>query len=132
MQEKSIHVFFWNTFKGMGYFWSIWPKNFLFLVLMSAICEAISVSFFKISGDRGFLSVIGYIFGFFVVAFYAEALRYSKISHSYPIYLVAISVLVSFVSFIVFREKISFQWVIGFTLAIVGIIILEFGLPPES
>lgn len=113
-------------------FWSIWPKNFYILVLISALCEVASVTVFKISGNRGLLSIGGYILGFFVVAFYAEALKYSKVTQSYPFWLVAVAILLVLASFFILHEKISWLWLIGFIFAIVGVIIINFSLPPEN
>lgn len=112
-----------------GLFWSLWPKNFLFLVIMSAICEGASVTFFRLSGNRGVGSIIGFILGFFVVAFYAEATKYAKIAHSYPIYLAAIAICISIASIFVLREKVTSLWAVGFIFVLIGITMIQFGLP---
>lgn len=113
------------------FFWSLWPKNFIFLVLISALSEVTSVTVFKLSGNRGLLAVVGYILGFFVVAFYAEALKYSKVSHSYPIWLVTIAILITLSSIFVLKERVPVQWFIGFILAVSGVIIIQNSLTPD-
>ncbi len=118
-------VSIWNLF------WSIWPKNYISLVFISAICEAISVYFFKIGGNKGLSAVTGYIFGFFVVAFYAQATKYGPISRSYPLYLVAIGICISALVFFVLKEKISLQWIIGLILVIAGLIVINSSLPSD-
>jgi multidrug transporter EmrE-like cation transporter len=106
-------------------FWTIWPKNYIALVLLAAFCEIGSVSAFKFSANRGWLSIVGYILGFFVVAFYGEALRYSKVVQSYPLWIAAVAILLIFASFLIFHEKISWAWFVGFTLIIVGSIVVN-------
>lgn len=118
--------------RGWELFWSVFPKNFYFLILLSALCEAISIVLFKLSGNRGPLVIAGYILGFFVVAFYAEAIKYSRVSHSYPVWLVSAAILVTVASVFVLHEKVSFLWLAGFVLAIVGLIMINLSLPPES
>lgn len=117
--------------KAYELFWSIWPKNYIFLVLMSALSEAASVFFFKIGGNRGIQAVIGYILGFFVVAFYAQATRYGPLSKSYPLYLVSIGIFISVVSFLVLREKVQPQWFLGLILVLIGLAIINSSLPPD-
>lgn len=106
-------------------FWSIWPKSFLFLVLASAVAEAISVTVFRITGNRGSLAVLGYILGFLTVAFYAEGQKYSTLSVSYPIWLAAVAILVSLSAFLIFHDQFSLKWAIGFILTITGIILIQ-------
>jgi multidrug transporter EmrE-like cation transporter len=114
-------------------FWSLFPNNFYVLVSLSALCEALSVYLFKISGSRGRLSVVAYILGFLVVAFYAEALRYSKLGQSYPIWLAAVAVLLTLTSIFLLKENIKFGvWMIGFILVIGGLAVIQFSLPPEK
>lgn len=113
-------------------FWSIWPKNFLFLIVISAFLEAVSVIVLKLGGNRGLLSVAGYVLGFFVLAFYAEALKYSKVTQSYPYWLVVVAVLLVFGSFFILHEKISLQLLIGFILTVAGIIIIQLSLSTEN
>lgn len=108
-----------------GLFWSLWPKSFLFLILGSAIAEALSVTVFRISGNRGWLAVLGYIFGFFVVAFYAEGLKYSTLSLSYPVWLAAIALLVSISAFLIFHDKFSVKWIFGFLFTIIGVYLIQ-------
>jgi multidrug transporter EmrE-like cation transporter len=113
-------------------FWSIWPKNFLFLIVISAFLEAVSVIVLKLGGNRGLLSVAGYVLGFFVLAFYAEDLKYSKVTQSYPYWLVVVAVLLVFGSFFILHEKISLQLLIGFILTVAGIIIIQLSLSTED
>ena len=113
-------------------FWSIWPKNFLFLIVISAFLEAASVIVLKLSGNRGLFSVAGYVLGFFVLAFYAESLKYSKVTQSYAFWLLTVAVLLVIASFFILHEKISLQLLIGFILAVVGVIIIQFSLPTEN
>ena len=110
----------------------MWPKNFVFLATMSALCEAVSVTLFKISGDRGAIAVLGYIFGFLVLAFYAESTRYAKIAQSYPVFLIATAVFISIASYIILHEKIKPQWFIGFLLVIVGLLIIQTSFPAND
>lgn len=112
-------------------FWSVWPKNFYILVFVSALCEVASVIVFKISGNRGLLSIAGYVLGFFVVAFYAEALKYSKVTQSYPVWLVSVAILLVIASALILHEKISWLWLIGFIFAVIGVAIINLSLPPE-
>jgi multidrug transporter EmrE-like cation transporter len=113
-------------------FWSIFPNNFYILIALSALCEALSVYIFKISNSRGWLSVLAYVLGFFVVAFYAEALRYTKLSYSYPIWLAAVAVLVTVASLILLKENVKFAlWIPGFLLVIGGLTLIQLSLPPE-
>lgn len=113
-------------------FWSIWPKNFLFLIAISAFLEAVSVIVLKLSGNRGLFSVAGYVLGFFVLAFYAEALKYSKVTQSYPYWIVAVAVLLVIGSFFILHEKISLQLLIGFILSVAGIIVIQLSLSTEN
>lgn len=113
-------------------FWSIWPKNFYLLILISALCEAASVILFKMSGNRGLLSVAGYILGFFVVAFYAESIKYSRVAQSYPIWVVLSAILIAVSLVFILHEKVSPQWLIGFIIAIVGVTIIQLSLPSEN
>lgn len=113
-------------------FWSIWPKNFVFLIVVSAFLEAVSVIVLKLSGNRGLFSVAGYVLGFFVLAFYAEALKYSKVTQSYPYWIVAVAVLLVFGSFFILHEKISLQLLIGFILSVAGIIVIQLSLSTEN
>lgn len=118
--------------KGVESFWSIWPKNFYFLAAMSAFCEALSVTLFKISNSRGPLSIVAYILGILVIAFYAEALRYSKLAQSYPIWLALVAIFITVSSFFILREKVASFWFFGFALTVIGLIIIQYSLPPES
>jgi len=118
--------------KAWEYFWSVWPKNFYILIAISAICEAASITVFKISGNRGLLSIAGYILGFFVVAFYAESIKYSRVAQSYPIWLALISILITISVVFILHEKVSWLWLIGFIFTIVGVIIINLSLPPEN
>lgn len=114
-------------------FWSLFPNNFYVLVALSAISEALSVYLFKISGNRGWISAIGYVLGFLVIAFYAEALRYSKLGQSYPVWLAMVAVFVTIASIFLLKENIKFGvWMIGFLLVIAGLTVIQFSLPPES
>ncbi len=117
--------------KTWGLFWSIWPKSFWFLVLGSAVAEAISVTVFRVVGNRGWFAILGYVLGFLTVAFYAESQKYSTLSASYPIWLAAVAVLVSFSAFFIFREQVSLKWVIGFILTIVGILLIQTSIPEK-
>lgn len=99
---------------------------------MSALSEAASVYFFKIGGNKGVQAVIGYILGFFVVAFYAQATRYGPIAKSYPLYLIAIGICISAVSFFILREKIQPQWFLGLILVLIGLVIINSSLPAEQ
>lgn len=117
--------------KAYELFWSIWPKNYIFLVFMSALSEAASVYFFKIGGNKGVQAVIGYILGFFVVAFYAQATRYGPLARSYPLYLFAIGLFISLISFLVLHEKVQPQWFLGLILVIIGLVIINSSLSPE-
>ncbi len=111
-------------------FWSLFPNNFYVLVTLSALCEALSVYLFKISENRGLLSVLGYILGFFVLGFYAESLRYSKLSQSYPVWLVLVALLITAASIFLLRENVKFGiWIVGFILVIAGLSIIQFSLP---
>lgn len=116
----------WNAF------WSLWPKSYILLVTFSALCEAISVILFKFSGNRGWLSILGYVFGFFVVAFYAEATKYAPIGKSYPLYLFAVALFISIASVFVLHEKVSYLWFAGFVVAMIGIFIINSSLPSEA
>lgn len=108
------------------------PNNFYVLVSLSALFEAISTYLFKISNSRGWLSVLAYICGFLVVGFYGEALRYSKLSQSYPIWLVLVAVLITASSFFLLKEHVRFGlWMVGFGLVVAGIIFIQFSLPSE-
>lgn len=109
----------WNLF------WSIWPKNYLFLILLSALSEVFSVTFFRFGGNRGWLAILGYIFGFLGIAFYAEGLKYSTLSISYPIWLGIVAILVSLCAFLVFHEQLSIKWFIGFILTIAGVLLIQ-------
>lgn len=113
-------------------FWSIWPKNFYFLVFISALCEAGLVIMFKISGNRGLFSIVGYILGFFAVAFYAESLKYSRVAQSYPIWLTLAAILILVGSVLILHEKVSPLWFVGFIFAIVGVTIINLSLPTEN
>lgn len=113
-------------------FWSIWPKNFYVLVLISALCEAGLVIMFKVTGNRGLLSIIGYILGFLAVAFYAESLKYSRVAQSYPIWLALAAILILVGSVFILREKVSPLWFVGFIFAIVGVVVIQLSLPPEK
>lgn len=113
-------------------FWSIWPKNFYVLVLISALCEAGLVIMLKISGNRGLFSVVGYLLGFFAVAFYGESLKYSRVAQSYPIWIVLAAVLIAVSSLFILHEKVSLLWLVGFIFAIVGVVIIQLSLPPEN
>ena len=106
-------------------FWSIWPKNFWFLVIGAALAEAVSVMVLRLSGNRGWLAVLGYVLGFLTVAFYAEAQKYSTLSVSYPIWLGLVAILVSVIAFLVFHDHLSIKWFIGFVLTIVGILLIQ-------
>ena len=86
---------------------------------MSALCEVTSVTIFRLSGNRGPAAFAGYILGFFVIAFYAEALKYSKVSQSYPIWLVSIAILITIASYFVLHEKISPIWFVGFAIIVI-------------
>lgn len=110
-------------------FWSIWPKNFWFLILGAAIAEVISVTVFRLGGNRGWLAILGYILGFFVVAFYAEGQKYSTLSISYPIWLAAVAILISGSAFFIFHDQFSTKWLIGFILTIVGILLIQTSIP---
>ncbi len=110
-------------------FWSIWPKNFWFLILGAAVAEVISVTLFRLGGNRGWLAVIGYILGFLVVAFYAEGQKYSTLSISYPIWLVAVAILISGSAFFIFHDQFSVKWLVGFILTIVGILLIQTSIP---
>jgi multidrug transporter EmrE-like cation transporter len=118
--------------KGVELWWSLWPRNFYFLVAMSALSEAASVVLFAISKSRGSLSLLAYIMGILVVAFYGEALRYSKLGQSYPVWLVLVAVFISASSFFILKEKIGPMWFLGFTVTLIGLIIIQYSLPPES
>ena len=110
-------------------FWSLIPRNFWLLVLGSAVAEAASVVAFRLGDNRGWLAVIGYIFGFFTIAFYAEGLKYSTLSVSYPIWLGAVAILVSGSAFFVFHDNLSLKWFIGFILTIIGILLIQTSVP---
>lgn len=110
-------------------FWSIWPKNFWFLVLASAVAEAVSVTIFRITANRGSLVMLGYIAGFLTVAFYAEGQKYSTLSISYPIWLAVVAILVSGSAFLIFHDHFSLKWVIGFILVITGILLIQTSVP---
>lgn len=109
--------------------WSIFPKNFWFLIVGSAVAEAISVTVFRLGDNRGWLAVLGYILGFFVVAFYAEGQKYSTLSISYPIWLAVISVLISFSAFFIFHDHFSGKWLLGFILTIIGVLLIQTSIP---
>ncbi|MBI2330492.1 hypothetical protein HYU94_03800 [Candidatus Daviesbacteria bacterium] len=113
-------------------FWSVWPKNFLFLILAAAVAEVISVTFFRLGGNRGWLAILGYILGFFVVAFYAEGQKYSTLSVSYPIWLVAVAILLSLSAFFIFHEQFSIKWLMGFILTIIGVYLIQTAIPKSS
>lgn len=106
-------------------FWSIWPKNFWFLVLASGVAEAVSVVVLRQTGNKGWISIVGYIAGFLTVAFYAESQKYSTLSYSYPVWLVSVAVLVSLSAFFIFHDQFSYKWLLGFILAMVGIILIQ-------
>ena len=106
-------------------FWSIWPKNFWFLILGAAVAESVSVTLFRIGGNRGWLAVFAYAFGFFVVSFYAEGQKYSTLSISYPIWLAAVALLVSISAFLIFRDKFSVKWFLGFFFTLIGVYLIQ-------
>lgn len=106
-------------------FWSIWPKNFWFLITASAIAEVISVTLFRLGGNRGWIAILGYILGFLTVAFYAEGQKYSSISASYPIWLVLVAVFIGLSAFVILHEHFSPIWLLGFVLTIIGVIIMQ-------
>lgn len=123
---EPVSHFFSKTWE---LFWSIWPKNFWFLIVGAAVAEAISVTVFRLGGNRGWLAVLGYILGFFVVAFYAEGQKYSTLSVSYPIWLAVISVLISCSAFFIFHDHFSAKWLLGFTLTIIGVLLIQTSIP---
>lgn len=118
--------------RSVDTWWSIWPKNFYFLVTMSALCEAASVVLFSLSKSRGPTSLLAYIMGILVVAFYGEALRYSKLGQSYPVWLVMVALFITVSSYFILREKIGPMWFLGFTLTIIGLVVIQYSLPPET
>lgn len=111
--------------RSWEFFWTLWPKNFWFLVLGAAVAEALSVMVFRLGGNRGWLAVLGYLLGFFTLAFYAEGLKYSTLSVSYPIWLGAVAIMVSSIAFFVFHDYLSLKWFIGFMLTIIGILLIQ-------
>lgn len=115
--------------KGWDLFWSVWPKNFWFLIIGSAVAEAISVTVFRLGENRGWLAVLGYILGFFVVAFFAEGQKYSTLSISYPIWLGVVALLVSGSAFFVFHDNFSGKWLLGFILTIIGVYLIQTSIP---
>lgn len=115
--------------KAWELFWLFLPKNFWFLILGAAVAEAFSVMVFRIGGNRGWMAVLGYVLGFFTLALYAEGLKYSTISVSYPIWLGAVAILVSSVAFLVFHDHLSLKWFIGATLTILGILLIQTSVP---
>lgn len=115
--------------KAWELFWSIWPKSFLFLVLASAVAEAVSVAVFRIGGNRGWMAILGYILGFLTVAFYAESQRYANLSLSYSIWLAAVAILISLIAFLIFHDQFSTKWLLGFVLTIVGIWLIQTSFP---
>ena len=121
-----ISQFFSKTWE---LFWSVWPKNFWFLILGAAVAEAVSVTFFRLGGNRGWMAIVGYILGFFVVAFYAEGQKYSTLSISYPIWITAAVILISFSAFFIFHDQFSIKWLLGFILAVIGVIIMQTTIP---
>lgn len=110
-------------------FWSLWPKSFLFLVLGSAIAEAVSVAVFRVGGNRGWMAVLGYFLGFLTVAFYAESQKYANLSMSYPIWLAVVAILVSLIAFLIFHDQFSTKWLLGFILTIIGIFLIQTSFP---
>lgn len=110
-------------------FWMIWPKSFFFLVLGSAVAEAVSVAVFRIGGNRGWTAVLGYTLGFLTVAFYAESQKYANLSISYPIWLAAVAILVSLIAFLIFHDQFSTKWLLGFILIIIGILLIQTSFP---
>lgn len=110
-------------------FWSIWPKNFWFFILGAATAEAISVTVFRIGSNRGWLAVLGYVLGFFVVAFYAEGLKYSTLSVSYPLWLAVVALLVSLSAFLIFHDKLSARWFLGFLCTLIGVFLIQTSIP---
>ena len=115
--------------KVWDFFWSVWPKNFWFLIIGAAIAEAVSVTIFRLGGNRGWSAVLGYILGFFVVAFYAEGQKYSTLSVSYPIWLAVISILISGSAFFIFHDHFSGKWLLGFILTIIGVLLIQTSIP---
>lgn len=115
--------------KLWGLFWSIWPKSFWFLIVGAAIAEAISVTVFRIGDNRGWLAVLGYILGFFVVAFYAEGQKYSTLSASYPVWLAIVALLISLSAFLIFHDKFSVKWFLGFLFTIIGVFLIQTSIP---
>jgi multidrug transporter EmrE-like cation transporter len=112
--------------------WSVLPNNFYVLVTLSALCEALSVYLFKVSGNRGWVSGVAYVLGFLVIAFYGEALRYSKLGQSYPIWLALVAILVTVASVVLLKEDIKYGlWFAGFVLVIGGLTLIQFALPSE-
>lgn len=111
--------------KAWTLFWSVWPKSFLFLILGSAVAEAVSVTVFRMGNNRGWLAMFGYILGFFVVAFYAEGQKYSTLSVSYPIWLVVVALLVSMSAFLIFHDRFSARWFLGFLCTLIGVYLIQ-------
>ena len=115
--------------KGWDFFWSLWPKSFLFFILGAAVAEVVSVTVFRIGGNRGWLAILGYILGFFVIAFYAEGQKYSTLSISYPIWLAVVAILVSLSAFFIFHDQFSIKWFLGFVLTIIGVLLIQTSIP---
>lgn len=117
--------------KAWTLFWSVWPKSFLFLILGSAVAEAVSVTVFRMGNNRGWLAMFGYILGFFVVAFYAEGQKYSTLSVSYPIWLAVAAILISCSAFFIFHDSFSLKWAVGFLFTIVGVLLIQTSIPKQ-
>lgn len=112
-------------------FWSIWPKSFWFLVIASGVTETLSVVILRSTGNKGWVSVLGYIAGFLTVAFYAESQKYSSLSYSYPIWLVSVALMVSLSAFFIFHDQFSYKWLAGVLLTMVGIILIQLSVPEK-
>lgn len=111
--------------KSWNSLWAFLPKNFWILIITASITEMLTVIVFRLGGNRGWMALAGYIFGFLTLAFYAEAQKYSSVSVAYFAWLVGSSSLIGLTAFLVFREYFSWTWVLGFTLAILGLVVMQ-------
>ncbi|MBM0636697.1 EamA family transporter [Campylobacter sp. VicNov18] len=97
------------------------------LFLIAAIAfEVLGTSFLKIENQ-----ILGYIFMTLFIAFsyffMGKAIKKIQVGIAYAIWELLGIIFILLISFIVFKESLSLMQIIGITLAIIGIIMINIG-----
>ena len=95
------------------------------IIILLAVLESVSMSSLKISKGYDIYLILSVIAFVSLVFLFRELLKYKNLSISYLLYHLGTIMLVSFISFFVYREKFSTKEKIGLIMAIIAIILMS-------